>query len=173
MQNKVANLERQVLEAKKVVLWRQLQIPTAAKPAPPIEEPTVNSTETRTSNFGSFYEHKDEKSHLVPHMREYRFVDIRYTRDIMKNKFKPENIMKLSTSIRRIREVAKTLKIGTSSLKTKAKDEDCATANAKCIILLLRAFYLYAQILFFLAALGNKLQFQLALGKYDKHLMIL
>ena len=76
LQNEVVNLEQQVLEAKKVALQRQLQILIAAKPAPPIEEPTVNSKETRTSNFRSFYKYKGEESHLVPLMREYRFVDI-------------------------------------------------------------------------------------------------
>ena len=55
LQNEVANLEQQVVEAKKIALQRQLQILTAAKPAPPIEEPTVNQRETKTSNFGSFY----------------------------------------------------------------------------------------------------------------------
>ena len=59
------------MEAKKVALQRQLQILTVAKLAPPIEELTVNQKEARTSNFGWFYEHKDEKSHVVPFMREY------------------------------------------------------------------------------------------------------
>ena len=76
LQNKVANLERQVLEAKKVALQRQLQIIIAAKPAPPIEEPTVNSREARISSFGSFYEHKGKESHLVPLMREYWSLDV-------------------------------------------------------------------------------------------------
>ena len=173
LQNEVANLERQVLEAKKVALQRQLQILTAAKPAPPIEEPTVNQREARTSNFGSFYEHKGEKSHLVPLMREYRSVDIQYIRDIKKNKFKPENTMKLSTSVRRIREAAKSLRIGTSGLEIEAKEENCTTADAKGIIPLLWAFHIYLQILIFLDAPGNKLQLQLALGKFAKHLIML
>ena len=90
LQNEVANLERQVLEAKKVVLQRQLQTLTTAKPASLIEEPTVNPKEARASNFGFFYEHKGEKSHLIPLMREYRSVDVQYIRDVKKNKFKPE-----------------------------------------------------------------------------------
>ena len=173
LQNEVANLERQVLEAKKAALQKQLQTLTTANPALPTEGPAANSGEARNSNFGLFYEHEGEESHLVPLMREYRSVDIQYIRDIKKNKFKPENIMKLSTSVRRTREAAKSLKIGTSGLEIEAKEEDCTTADAKGIIPLLRAFHVYTQILVFLAAPGNKLQLQLALGKYAEHLMML
>ena len=133
----------------------------------------VNLGEARNSNFGLFYEHKGEESHLVPLMCEYRSVDIQYIPDIKKNKFKPENIMKLSTSVRRTREAAKSLKIGTSGLKIKAKDEDYTTADAKGIIPLLQAFHVYTQILIYLAAPGNKPKLQLALGKYVEHLMML
>ena len=76
MQNEVANLEQQVLEAKNVVLPRQLQIFTIAKLAPLIEEPIVNQEEARTSKFESFFEHKDKKSHLVLLMNEYQSMDI-------------------------------------------------------------------------------------------------
>lgn len=81
--------------------------------------------------------------------------------------------MKLSTGVRRTREVAKSLKIGTNGLEIEAKEEDCTTADAKGIIPLLRAFHVYTQILVFLAAPGNKLQFQLVLGKYAEHLIML
>ena len=81
--------------------------------------------------------------------------------------------MKLSTSVRRTREAAKSLKIGTNGLEIEAKEEDCTTADAKGIISLLRAFHVYIQILVFLTASGNKLQLQLALGKYTEHLMML
>ena len=173
LQDEVASLERQVLEAKKAALQKQLQTLTAANPAPPVGEPTANPREARNSNFGLFYEHEGEESHLVPLMREYRSVDIQYIRDIKRNKFKPENIMKLSTSVRRTKEAAKSLMIGTSGLEIEAKEEDCTTADAKGIIPLLRAFHVYTQILIFLAVPGNKLQLQLALSKYAKHLMML
>ena len=81
--------------------------------------------------------------------------------------------MKFSTSVRRNREVAKSLKIGINGLEIEAKEENCTTADAKGIIPLLRAFHVYTQILVFLAAPGNKLQLQLALGKYVEHLMML
>ena len=151
LQNEVANLERQVLEAKKAALQKQLQAlaaanpvpPTASSPAAPMGAPAGNPGEARNSNFGLFYEHEGEESHLVPLMREYRSVDIQYIRDIKKNKFKPENIMKLSTSVRRTREAAKSLKIGTNGLEIEAKEEDCTIADAKGIIPLLRAFHVY------------------------------
>lgn len=81
--------------------------------------------------------------------------------------------MKLSTSVRRTRKAAKSLKISTSGLEIEAKEEDCTTADTKEIIPLLRAFHVYTQIFIFLAVPGNKLQFQLVLVKYAKHLMIL
>ena len=101
LQNEVAGLERRVLEAKKAALQKQFQTLTAANPAPPTERPVANQVEARNSNFWLFYEHEGEKSHFVSLMREYQSVDIQYIRDIKKNKFKPENIMKLSSSVRR------------------------------------------------------------------------
>ena len=91
LQNEVANLERQVLEAKKAALRKQLQTLTAANPGPPAESPVpvAQPREVRNSNFGFFNEHEGEESHLVPLMREYRSADIQYIRDIKKNKFKP------------------------------------------------------------------------------------
>lgn len=67
-------------------------------------------------------------------MRKYQLVDIQYICQNKKNKFKPKNIIKLITSIRRIREVTKSLKIIINSLEIKFKEEDCTTANAKSII---------------------------------------
>ena len=182
-------MERQVLEAKKATLQKQLQVltpvnlvllsmtnlvpPTAASPAIPTGPPAANLGEAKNPNFGLFYEHKGEKSHLVLLMRKYWSINILYIRDIKKNKFKPENIMKLSTSVRRTREAAKSLKIGTNGLEIEAKEEDCTIADVKGIIPLLRAFHVYTQILVFLAAPGNKLQLQLALGRYAEHLMML
>ena len=58
LQNEVAKLERQVLEAKKAAFQRQFQTLTTANPAPPTEEPAANPREVRNSNFGLFYEHE-------------------------------------------------------------------------------------------------------------------
>lgn len=81
--------------------------------------------------------------------------------------------MKLYTSIRRTKESAKILKIDTNNLKIKAKKKDYTIMVAKSIIFLLQSFYVYMQILVFLAAPNNKLQFELALSRYTKHLITL
>ena len=41
--------------------------------------------------------------------------------------------MNLNTSVRRIREAAKSLKIGSSGLEIEAKEEDCIAADAKVL----------------------------------------
>ena len=78
LQNEVANLEPQVLEAKKAALQKQFQTLTTANPALPTERPAENSREVRNSNFVLFYEHQGEESHLVALMRKYWLVDIQY-----------------------------------------------------------------------------------------------
>lgn len=113
--------------------------------------------EARNLNFDIFYKYEDEKSHLVPLIRKYRLVNIQYICDIKKNKFKSKNIMKFSTSVRRTRKAAKSLKINTNGLEIEAKEEDSTTVDAKDIIPLFQAFYVYIQILVFLAVSRNKL----------------
>lgn len=120
-----------------------------------------------------FYKHEGEESYLVPFMREYWLINIQYIHNIKKNMFKLENIMKLSIRVRRTRKAAKSLKISINGLEIETKEEDCTSVDAKSIIPLLRAFYMYTQILIFLAAPGNKLQLQLPLGKYVEYLMML
>lgn len=70
-------------------------------------------------------------------------MDTQYICDIKKNKFKSENIMKLSTSVKQTKEVAKNLKIGINNLVIEAKEENCFIADAKDIISLLWAWYVY------------------------------
>lgn len=80
-------------------------------------------------------------------------IDIRYICDIKKNMFNSENIIKLSVSIRQIRDVIKSFKIGTDGLKIEAKENNYITSETKNIIDLLQVFYIYIQILTFLAFL--------------------
>lgn len=80
-----------------------------------------------------FNEYKRKKSHLVPLMYKYQLVNIQYLYNIKKNKLKPKNIIKLNTSIRYNREVAKSLKIGINGLEIKAKEKDCTTVDVKSI----------------------------------------
>lgn len=109
----------------------------------PAEKPAENPVETKNSNFGLFDEHEGTESHLVFFMCEYCSVNIKYIWDINKNKFKPENIMKLSTSVKRTRKAAKSLKIGTSGLEIKAKEKDCTTVDDEGVIFFLQAFHVY------------------------------
>lgn len=76
-------------------------------------------------------------------MCKYWSIDIHYICDIKKNKFKSENIMKLSISMRRIRETAKSLKISTNGLEIEVKEEDCTIVDVKDIIPLLQAYHMY------------------------------
>ena len=75
-QNKVANQERQILEAKKTVLQKQIQIFTSTNTGAPAEKPASNPVRAKNSKFGLFYKDKFEKSHLVPLMHEHWLVDI-------------------------------------------------------------------------------------------------
>lgn len=70
-------------------------------------------------------------------------MDIKYNQDIVKIKFKPENMTKLSISVRCTRKAAKSLKTGTSGLEIEAKEEDCTTTDAQGIIPLLQVFHVY------------------------------
>lgn len=66
--------------------------------------------------------------------------------------------MKSSTSVKYIRKAVKILKIGSNNLKIEAKKEDYTIINIKDIISLFQVFYIYIEILVFLAILSNKLQ---------------
>lgn len=67
--------------------------------------------------------------------------------------------MMISTSVRHIWEAAKNLKIDTNDLEIKAKEEDYTMADTKNIILLLQAFHVYTQILFFWSPRGLSYNF--------------
>ena len=147
IRNEVADLERQVLKGRKTAFQKELQTLTKEKQADSNaaqifpEEAGTAGIPAPKSNFGQFYEHQGEESHYLLFMREYRSVDIQYIRDIKKNKFKPENIMKLSTSVRQTQEATKNLKLGINGLKIEAKEEDCITLDVKRIIPLLCSFH--------------------------------
>lgn len=92
--------------------------------------------ETKNLNFDIFYKYKDKKSYLIFLISKYQLVNFQYICNIKKNKFKPKNIMKLSTCIKQTRKAAKSLKIDTNSLEITAKEEDSTTVDAQDIILL-------------------------------------
>lgn len=75
--------------------------------------------------------------------------------------------------MRYTRKVDKNLKIRTNNLKIKTEKEDYTMADAKNVILFFQVFYIYIQILIFLAPPGIKLPLQLAFEKYAQYIMIL
>ena len=106
-------------------------------------------------------------------MHEYCSLDIKYIQDIKKNKFKPENNMNLSTSVRQNKKVTNNLSLGTCRLKIEAKEKNCTTLDAKRIIFFFRSFHVSIQMLICIAASKIQLSLQLPLIKYTEHLMML
>lgn len=147
LQEEIADLERKFLLAKKVSLKKsiadltstnntssQLFMPSQTSNAP-IQTFTAQST---PSAFGQFFEQLGGKEHFLPFMQEFRSIDIQHIRDIKRNKFKPGNIVKLSTSIRRTGEIAKNVKLGLSGsqnrdsgggLHCRRRQEHCVAAS--------------------------------------------
>ena len=66
LQNKVANLERQVLEAKKAALQKQLQTLTSASTETPAEELAANSVGAKTQTLACFMSMKVRNLILFP-----------------------------------------------------------------------------------------------------------
>ena len=66
LQDEVTNLERQVLEAKKAALQRQIQTLTAANPAPPTENPLQIQGRPDTQTLGCFMSMKVRNLILFP-----------------------------------------------------------------------------------------------------------
>ena len=130
------------------------------------------TAQSTPSAFGQFFEQQGGKEHFLPFMQEFRSIDIQHIRDIKRNKFKPGNIVKLSTSIRRTGEIAKNVKLDLSGLKIETREEDCTVADAKSIVSLLRSFLVYKQTLLFLAPSGVQFQLNLALDKYTEDLFV-
>lgn len=80
-------MKQQVLEVRKAILYKQFQTLIAANlivsttanqilltvvdQALPIKTPAANLGEAKNLNFGLYYEHKGEKSHLISFMRKY------------------------------------------------------------------------------------------------------
>ena len=62
---------------------------------------------TSNSNFYQLYKHQGKKSQFTSFIFSYYSVDNQYKRNIKKNKYKPENIKKLSISMRQIMKSSK------------------------------------------------------------------
>lgn len=101
---------------------------------PPSERHISNTNERKSLNFGLFYKHKSEKSHLVFLICKYCLINIQYICNVKKNNFKPKNIIKLSISICQIKKAPKNLKIGIGNLEIETKEENYKIADVKGII---------------------------------------
>lgn len=104
LQNEVTNLEQQSFRSKKSCITKATSNFYRSHQKLSTEENATNQEETKMKvknlNFNIFYKYKGEKSHLISFIYKYQLVVIQDICNIKKNKFKPKNIMKLSTSIR-------------------------------------------------------------------------
>ncbi|KAA8893977.1 hypothetical protein FN846DRAFT_895504 [Sphaerosporella brunnea] len=97
--------------------------------------------------------------------QRYSAIDPAHFRDILKNKFKPENVMKLSTSFSPTPHRKETLTLGTYTIPT--IEEDHASDDYRGgIPSLMQPFEIYSQILIQFAPPGIRLDLQIALAVY-------
>ena len=85
--------------------------------------------------------------------------------DILHNRFKPENILKLSTSFTTIKPRVKYIKVG-DSIELATHEDDSTAGEAKSITQLLRCFLLYEQIIIHFAPPTVQLELSTALAAY-------
>ena len=90
--------------------------------------------------------------------------------DILHNRFKPENILKLSTSFTTIKARVKYIKVG-DSIELATHEDDSTAGEAKSITQLLRCFLLYGQIIIHFAPLTVQLELSIALAAYVDRLL--
>lgn len=90
--------------------------------------------------------------------------------NILHNRFKPENILKLFTSFTTIKSPIKYIKVGDSIKLTTHKD-DSTTREVKSITQLVRCFLLYGQIMIHFASLTVQLELSATLAAYVNRLL--
>ncbi len=93
-----------------------------------------------------------------------------YFEYILHNRFKPENILKLSTSFTTIKPHVKYIKMG-DSVKLATHEDDFTTSEAKCVAQLLRCLLLYRQIIIHFSPLLVQLELSAALATYIYRLL--
>ena len=90
--------------------------------------------------------------------------------DILHNRFKPENILKLSTSFTTIKPRVKYIKVG-DSIELATHEDDSTAGEAKSITQLLRCFLLYEQIIIHFAPPTVQLELSTTLAAYVDRLL--
>jgi hypothetical protein len=97
--------------------------------------------------------------------QRYPAIDPTHFRDILENKFKPENVMKLSTSFTPTPRRKETLTLGTYTIPTVEQDHASDDYRGG-IPSLMQPFEIYGQILVQFAPLGIRPGLQIALAAY-------
>ncbi|KAA8914380.1 hypothetical protein FN846DRAFT_902094 [Sphaerosporella brunnea] len=95
----------------------------------------------------------------------YPAIDPVYIKEILENRFQPENIIKLSTSFSPTARRRETVTLGTIVIPTAEKDRDSQDYRGG-LPSLMQPFEIYGQILCHFAPLGARLELQQALADY-------
>ena len=90
--------------------------------------------------------------------------------DILHNRFKPENILKLSTIFTTIKPRVKYIKVG-DIIELATHEDDSTASKAKSITQLLRCFLLYGQIIIHFAPFSVQLELSAALAAHVDRLL--
>ena len=94
----------------------------------------------------------------------------KYFKDILHNRFKPKNILKLSTSFTTIKLRVKYIKVG-DSIELATHKNNSTTSETKSIIQLPQYFFLYKQIIIHFAPFLVQLKLSAALAVYIDRLL--
>jgi hypothetical protein len=94
----------------------------------------------------------------------YPAIDPVYLKEILENRFQPENIIKLSTSFSPSARRRETVTLGTLVIPTTEKDRE--SQDYRGLPSLMQPFEIYGQILCHFAPLGARLALQQALADY-------
>lgn len=100
----------------------------------------------------------------------YSIIHKEHFEDILHNRFKPENILKLSTNFATIKPWVRYIKVG-DSIELATHKDDSTMGEAKSIAQLLWCFLLYGQIIIHFAPPTVQLELSIALAAYVDHLL--
>ena len=122
----------------------------------------------RPSAFATF--HAEGASPMFHSLiARFPMVDTEHFKNIRDNKFKVENIIKLSTEYESVQPKNKYLRIG--STEVEYREEDALASDARGITHLLRAFLIYCQIVIHIAHAGTQMELQAAMHVYIDQLL--
>ena len=127
-------------------------MPSRTESAPPTNSLILPA---RLSAFATF--HAEGASPMFHSLiARFPMVDTEHFKNIRDNKFKVENIMKLSTEYESVQPKNKYLRIG--STEVEYREEDALASDARGITRLHRAFLIYCQIVIHIAHAGTQME---------------